>query len=84
MTIGKREILEEAINTVAGRGKSYGSVASNFGAAEDCAGTAFAPAIAGMGAAIFGDATNDLAQLQFVSSDINSQPMYFSFSYSVI
>lgn len=59
-------------------------IASNFGAAEDCAGVAFASAVAGMGGAILGDATNDRAQLQFVSSDINSQPMYFSFQYQVI
>lgn len=32
MTTGKKEILDEAIQTVAGRGKSYGSVAANFGA----------------------------------------------------
>lgn len=59
-------------------------VASNFGAAEDCAGVAFAPAISGMGAAIIADTTNDRAQLQYLSSDITNQAMYFSFSYQVI
>lgn len=59
-------------------------VASNIGANEDVGGTAFAPAIAGMGAAILGDATNNRAQLQFISSDINNNSMYFSFTYRII
>lgn len=59
-------------------------VASNFGAAEDCAGTAFSPTISGMGAAILADTTNDRAQMQFVSSDTNSNAMYFTFTYEVL
>jgi hypothetical protein len=59
-------------------------VASNLGAAEDCAGTAVSPTIAGMSGAILGDTTNDRAQLQFMSSDINSNAMYFTFTYEVI
>lgn len=59
-------------------------VASNFGAAEDCGGVAFAPAIAAMGGAILGDATNDRAQLEFIASDVNNNSMYFVFTYAVI
>ena len=57
---------------------------SNFGAAEDCAGVAFAPGIAGQGAAILGDATNNRAQMEWFSQDVTNQAMYFSFLYEVI
>ena len=59
-------------------------IASNFGATEDCAGAAFASAIAGQGAAILGDATNDRAQMTWVAGDVTNQPMYFTFTYQVI
>lgn len=59
-------------------------VASNIGAAEDCAGVAFASGIASQGAAILGDAANDRAQLEYISTDITNQPMYFQFQYEVI
>ena len=59
-------------------------IASNLGAAEDCAGTAFSPAIAGMGAAIIGDETNNRAQMQWIASDITGQSMYIHFIYNII
>ena len=59
-------------------------VASNFGAAEDCAGVAFSPAVASMGAAILADTANDRAQLEFISNDTANRAMYFTFSYQVI
>ncbi len=59
-------------------------VASNFGAAEDCGGTAFATGIAGQGAGIRGDAANNRAEMVWVSGDITNQPMQFSFTYEVI
>jgi hypothetical protein len=59
-------------------------VASNFGTQQDCGGVAFCPAIAAMGAAILADRTNDRAQLQFVSSDVNNNSLFFIFSYQVI
>lgn len=59
-------------------------ISSNIGATEDLAGTAFAPTIAGQGAAILGDATNDRAQMQWISGDVTNQPMYFTFTYQVI
>lgn len=59
-------------------------IASNFGAAEDCAGTASASGIAAQSAAILADAANDRAQLQYVASDVTNQPMYFTFTYQII
>jgi hypothetical protein len=59
-------------------------VASNFGAQEDCAGAAFASGVAGQGAAILADSTNDRAQLQFISGDVTNQAMYFTFTYQII
>ena len=59
-------------------------IASNFAATQDCAGVAFASGIAGQGAAIRGDATNDRAEMVWISGDVTNQPMYFTFSYEII
>lgn len=59
-------------------------VASNLGAQEDCAGTAAASGIAGMVAAIRGDAANNRAELVYVAVDLTNQPMYFTFTYEII
>lgn len=59
-------------------------VASNIGAQEDCAGTAFCPTIAAEGAAILGDAANNRALMEWISADITNQPRYFTFTYQVI
>lgn len=59
-------------------------IASNLGAAEDCAGTGHSPAVATQGAAILGDATNNRAQMQFISADLNNQAMYFMFQYEIL
>lgn len=59
-------------------------IASNIGANEDCSGTAFASGIAAQGAAILGDATNNRAQMQWISGDVTSQPMFFTFQYEII
>ncbi len=59
-------------------------VASNLANANECAGTGFASAIAGQGAAIRGDATNDRAEMVWTAVDITNQPMFFSFCYRVI
>ena len=59
-------------------------IASNIGAAEDCAGVAAAPTIAGQSAAILGDATNNRAQMEWIAVDITNQPMYFTFTYAII
>lgn len=59
-------------------------VASNLGAQEDCAGSAFASGIAGQGAAIRGDAANNRAEMAWIATDVTNQPMYFTFQYEVI
>jgi len=59
-------------------------VATNLGAAEDCAGTAFCGAIAGMGAEVIGSAANDKAVVQFIASDVNSNTLSYNYSYQVI
>lgn len=59
-------------------------VASNIGAVEDLAGTAFCGAIAGMGAEILGVVANNTAKIQWISSDIASQSWSYSFTYQVI
>lgn len=59
-------------------------IASNLATAQDCSGTAAASGIAGQSAAILGDATNNRAQMQWVSGDITNQAMYFTFTYEII
>lgn len=59
-------------------------LASNFGNAQECGGAAFASGIAGQGAAIRADATNDRAEMVWVAVDLTNQPMYFSFTYQMI
>lgn len=59
-------------------------VASNLGAAEDCAGTGCAPGIAGQSAAILGDVANDRATLQWIAVDVSNQSWYFQYLYQVI
>ena len=59
-------------------------IASNIGAAEDCAGVAFASGIAGLGAAIIGDAANNRAEMDWISGDVTNQTMSFTFTYQVI
>lgn len=59
-------------------------VTSNLGAAEDCAGTAVASDIAGQSGVIMADAANDRAQMQWISTDVTNQAMFFIFSYEII
>ena len=58
--------------------------ASAFTAAQQCAGTAFSPGIASLGAAILADATNDRASLQYVAVDVTNQSFYFTFTYQIL
>lgn len=59
-------------------------IASNLGSDEDCAGAAFSPTVASMGAAIVGDKNNDTAMVQFISSDMANNSFYFTFTYRII
>lgn len=59
-------------------------VASNFANPEECAGTAFCPAVAGQGAAILADAANNRAEMQWVAVDLANRTMAFTFVYRII
>lgn len=59
-------------------------VASALAQQEQLGGAAFASGIAGQGAALRADATNDRAEMVWVSGDITNQPMYFTFVYQVL
>jgi hypothetical protein len=59
-------------------------VASNLATAQQCAGVAFSPTIAGQGAAILGDTANDRAQMEWIAVDVTNQPMAFTFMYLVV
>lgn len=59
-------------------------IASSITSRIQIAGTANCPSIANQSAAILGDATNDRAQMEWISGDITSQPMYFTFTYIVL
>jgi len=57
-------------------------IASNLAAQQDCAGTAVATAVAQYGA-IDADATNNRAQLNFISADTTTRTMMFQFQYRI-
>lgn len=59
-------------------------VASNLGAAEDCAGVAFASGIAGQGAAIIGDAANNRMTMEWIAVDLTNQSHYFTCQYEIL
>lgn len=59
-------------------------IASNFSAENECGGTAAVRDVAGESAAIYADATNDLALLSFTTSDTSNRAFSFSFTYRVI
>lgn len=59
-------------------------IASNFTDNRQCAGVAFSNAVAGQGAAILSDLTNDRASLQFVAVDTSNRVMMFVFQYQVL
>lgn len=59
-------------------------VASNIGAVEDCAGTAFCGSIASQGAEIIGVVANDTAKIQWVATDVTAQDWAYQFTYQII
>jgi hypothetical protein len=79
---GKVDIDPTAAGVTVDMGMSL-PVASNFGSAEDCAGTGFCTAVQ-QGAAILADATNDRARWVFLVNDTANRSFYFSFGYRVI
>lgn len=59
-------------------------IASSFTASEQLGGTAMNPGVAADAAAIFADAANDRAQLQYVTAASVANGFWFSFAYRVI
>lgn len=59
-------------------------VASDFTNNMQCAGVAFCNSVAGFGAAILSDATNNRASLRFVAVDTSNRLMMFVFQYQVL
>lgn len=59
-------------------------IASNLGAAEDCAGTANCGTISGMSAAVTALSANDTARVGWIASDVTSQTWSFVYTYEVI
>lgn len=59
-------------------------IASNFANTEELGGTAASPSVAGQVMAIFADAANNRANLQFVSGDIGNRSTFFQFTYQLI
>ena len=59
-------------------------VASAMTASDNLAGVAFSGNIAGMGAEICADQTNDRAQIFWVSADVTSQSWSYNFLYQVL
>lgn len=58
-------------------------IASALTQQEQVGGSASASNIASQSAAVRGDATNDRAEMVWVTADVTSQPMYFSYTYLV-
>lgn len=60
-------------------------IASNFGAEEDCGGTAVCPDSSGLCAAIRGDAANNRAALVYVANtDDGDLSFFFTFTYQIL
>lgn len=59
-------------------------IASNFANTNECAGTAFSPALVSEGAAVLADATNNRAQLQWIPTSNAAQTLYYIFLYRII
>jgi|SRR6185312_4549354 len=59
-------------------------IASNFTDNKQCSGIAFCNTVAGQGAAILSDLTNDRASLQFIAVDTSNRVMMFVFQYQVV
>lgn len=58
-------------------------IPTKFTLPSQCAGTAFAPGIAGQGAAIYGKRGSIAATVQWIAVDTTLQTMYFSLGYLI-
>lgn len=80
---GKIDIDVTATSTVTQVGLTL-PVASNLANNNECAGTAVAQAVQGLSGVILGDATNNRAQVEYISTDLANQTMFFHFTYRII
>lgn len=81
---GKVDIDPTSATTLTQLGISL-PVASTFATAQQCGGTAAAPAVSGYSAGILADTTNHRAELDFTTAtDVANRSWYFSFTYMVV
>ena len=84
VTVGGRVDIDPtaAASTATRLGVSL-PIASNFGAAGDCGGAGYSPAVVSLGFAVEADSTNDRAQITFLSTTTANTGFRFSFTYLV-
>jgi hypothetical protein len=60
-------------------------IASDFTAAsgEECGGVAYCQTVAGFGAAVYADVTNNRAQMEWIAVDTAARSMWFTFTYRI-
>lgn len=75
------DVTLTATSTVLGMSLPIASAVAN---ANEVGGTSACPTVAALVTAILGDATNDRATFQFVSTDTNNNSMYFTFTYRIL
>lgn len=80
---GKVDLDPTATATATSLGISL-PIASNFANEQNCAGTAAAPFVAGEAIAIRADATNDRADMVFISQTASNHGVFYTFTYQVI
>lgn len=84
VTVSGRVTVDPTLTATATSFELSLPIASNLGAAEDLAGVAFCGTVAGMGAAVYGSAANNTAVFAWVSSDVASQIISYTFTYQII
>lgn len=84
VTVSGRVTVDPTLTATATSFELSLPIASNLGAAEDLAGVAFCGTVAWMGAAVYGSAANNTAVFSWVSSDVASQIISYTFTYQII
>lgn len=83
ITVSGRVVVDPILTATATKLGITLPISSVFAGVSDLAGVAFASAVAGQGAAIYADISNMRAQMDWVSGDVASRDMLFTFSYIV-
>lgn len=84
VTVSGRVGVDPTVGATATRLGITLPIASNFADIGQCGGTAIAPGVSRLVAAILADTANDRAQMEYITSDTTNQSMYFSFTYRII